>query len=344
VANTYVSNDSLASTLGSYSTSEKIAEEYVSKTGLSTTLESYSTTDKIAEDYVSKTGLSTTLADYAKSSDIPTDYVSDSEFSEEIAKYETATTAAGKYAPKAETEEALSNRFTKEEVNSLLAGKVGVLDGYSLVADDEIERLAKVNENAEENYINDVSDKFTVVEEKLDLVAVPQNIVSGLNKTTWTVETTLDEEGKEINNFVASTAPATLAEILQPASYDAESKTGTSGLMTAEQAQKLSALVIGEEGIEISGSVNADNVTGLGSWITNNRDKVEGLFPVESANLLNTLNTTINAETTGLVAKVGVLETKVGSLETLTATHSSEIKALQEAMTWVDMDEPEVTE
>jgi hypothetical protein len=68
------------------------------------------------------------------------------------------------------------------------------------------------------------------------------------------------------------------------------------------------------------------------------------LFSVEAETLLDSLNTTINTETTGLVSKVGVLETKVGNLETLTSTHSDEIKALQDEMTWVDMNEPEVAE
>ena len=40
--------------------------------------------------------------------------------------------------------------------------------------------------------------------------------------------------------------------------------------MTPEEKQKLSALVIGEEGgVEISGTVNADNVTGLDAKIAN---------------------------------------------------------------------------
>jgi hypothetical protein len=48
----------------------------------------------------------------------------------------------------------------------------------------------------------------------------------------------------------------------------------------------LNALVIGEEGVEISGKVNADNVEGLGSWIVTNRDTVSGLYPTEDATKL----------------------------------------------------------
>lgn len=298
-------------------------------------------------DYLTKTEASNTYAtkasleEYAKTSDIPTDYVSD----EEIKAYETAAIAEEKYAPKEATTQALSDRYTKEEINTLidsyytssevdglLDDKVTVEDGKSLIANTEIERLAKVNENAEENFINSVNeDIFTVTEEKLDLKAVPQKLIGGLTQTSWTV----DEE----DNFVAVTTPAFLEDILKPATYDPESKTGTSGLMTAEQVQKLQALVIGEEGgIEISGTVNADNVTGLGAWITNNRDKVEGLYPVAAKNLLDSLNDAINNETTGLIAGLTAVEARVLTNEIAIENHADRIEALEYAMTWREIE------
>lgn len=51
-------------------------------------------------------------------------------------------------------------------------------------------------------------------------------------------------------------------------------------LLSPENAAKLAKLVISDDtgDLEVSGSVNADNVEGLGSWITDNRDIVSGLF------------------------------------------------------------------
>ena len=49
-------------------------------------------------------------------------------------------------------------------------------------------------------------------------------------------------------------------------------------LLSPENQDKLAALVIGENGVEISGKVNADNVEGLGTWLTTNRDSVGGLI------------------------------------------------------------------
>jgi hypothetical protein len=49
-------------------------------------------------------------------------------------------------------------------------------------------------------------------------------------------------------------------------------------LLSPENQAKLDALVIGESGVEISGKVNANNVEGLGSWITTYREVTPGLL------------------------------------------------------------------
>jgi hypothetical protein len=57
-------------------------------------------------------------------------------------------------------------------------------------------------------------------------------------------------------------------------------------LLSPEDKEKLAALVIGDEGVQISGKVNADNVEGLASWITKNRSTVPGLLSVDQQNHL----------------------------------------------------------
>lgn len=174
------------------------------------------------------------------------------------------------------------------------------------------------NIGAEKNIINsvDVATLNITDNRKLELKAVPQNIVTGLTKTSWTVQEV--EDGDDI--FIAHTAVANLEDILKPATFDSTTKTGTTGLMTAEQVQKLQALVITDEGVQISGKVNADNVEGLGSWITTNRNTIEGLYPVEAKNLLDNLNTLVTDETNGLNVKIH--------------EHDSKIAEMEEAMTW----------
>ena len=265
-------------------------EKFATKNEVTETLQDYVTEDE--------------LSNYATKDEIPVlpdfeDYVTEEEFTERIANYETIEEAEGKYVAQEE--------------------------GKSLISTEEIERLAKVDENAEVNFIKAVNTQALSVNEQgqLDIKQVKQELISDLVQTTWNVETSTDGEGNEINNFVATTKPAKLSEILVPASYDADSKTGVSGLMTAEQVQKLQALVIGDEGIEISGTVNADNVTGLGAWITTNRNKVEGLYPTADSELLSTLNTLVTNETDGLNKRVN--------------DHSSRLDALEDALTWREM-------
>lgn len=171
---------------------------------------------------------------------------------------------------------------------------------------------------AEKNIINSIDvGVFNITDDrKLELKAVPQNVITGLTKTSWTVQEV--ENGDDI--FIAHTTTANLEDILKPATFDSTTKTGTTGLMTAEQVQKLQALVITDEGIQISGKVNADNVEGLGSWITTNRNTIEGLYPVEAKNLLDNLNTLVTDETNGLNVKID--------------EHDSRIDSLEEAMVW----------
>ena len=119
---------------------------------------------------------------------------------------------------------------------------------------------------------------------------------------------------------VTDDSGANLEDILKPATFDPTTKTGTTGLMTAEQVQKLQALVITDEGVQISGKVNADNVEGLGSWITTNRNSIEGLYPVEAKNLLDNLNKLVTDETNGLNKKVN--------------EHDSRIAEMEKTMTW----------
>lgn len=182
---------------------------------------------------------------------------------------------------------------------------------------------------AEKNIIQsvDVGTLNITEDRKLELKAVPQNIVTGLEKTSWTVQEV--EDGDDI--FIAHTTIANLEDILKPATFDPITKTGTSGLMTAEQVQKLQALVITDEGVQISGKVNADNVEGLASWIITNRDTIPGLYPIEAKNLLDSLNTLVTDETNGL-------NKKVGSLEELTAEQSSRIAVLEKAIAWGELE------
>lgn len=104
-------------------------------------------------------------------------------------------------------------------------------------------------------------------EGQLNLNSVDESKVTGLQKIT----SVKNVEGE----FVDTLSNATLEDILVLASYDDATGSGQAGLMSVADKEKLSALIIGEGGIEVSGKVSVDNVNGLPTYLNKKIDKVE---------------------------------------------------------------------
>ena len=121
-------------------------------------------------------------------------------------------------------------------------------------------------------------------------------------------------------------------------------------LLSPTDQNKLDSLVITEDGVEISGTVNAANVQGLNEWITQNRDIVPGLYPTQIASDvekalsdleelvivtntnttdISTLNTRVDTIVNNLNNYVSLMEynEKMASLE-------SNINILKDAVSW----------
>lgn len=146
------------------------------------------------------------------------------------------------------TNEVLTNSIaplaTKEEV----AKKVDAIEGKGLSTNDydnaAVTKLASIENGAQVNIINTVSDDFDLNDTHLSLKSLSINKITNLQT--------------ELNKKI-------------------DSKDGWTLLSPNDQA-KLAALVIGDDNnLEVSGTVNADNVKGLDTWIANNAGKVEGL-------------------------------------------------------------------
>lgn len=154
----------------------------------------------------------------------------------------------------------LEGYVTQEALEEALETKVSIREGYDLISTEDAEKLATVDANAEENYIKSVTDDFAVsAEGQLSLNALDISDVNDLqnqldSKVARKYTTTTDEEGNTITEEWT--------------------------LLSPTEKEKLDALVIGEEGgIEISGTVNAENVEGLEDWINQHNDSLEGLYP-----------------------------------------------------------------
>lgn len=196
------------------------------------------------------------LKDYLK------DYYTSEEVDAILASYATKTDLEGYYTS-AQVDQLLTTRYTKEEINTLLNNYVVKEDGKSLVSNTEIAKLATVQANAEPNYIKSVSSEFTVsTAGELNITSIPANKVANLQNL-------LDNKVDKITS-----------------QYEGKEVAWT--LLSPENQAKLDALVIGESGVEISGKVNANNVEGLGSWITTYREVTPGLLStIEQQKLSN---------------------------------------------------------
>lgn len=121
-------------------------------------------------------------------------------------------------------------------------------------------------------------------------------------------------------------------------------------LLSPDDKKKLDALVIGEEGVEISGKVNAANVEGLSEWVTTNRDKVAGLYSTTADSKINkaiadlaALTTTVDTNTTNITAVNTRVDDVITSLTAYVqsieynakmAVIDTDIDTLKDALTW----------
>ena len=210
----------------------------------------------------------------------------------DLSDYVTKDSLATTLTPYAKSED-LNSYLTIAAAQPLLNNKVDKVENYSLVADTEITKLATVKANAEPNYIKGTTSNFQVsTAGELSLVSITSGQVSDLQR-------------------------------LLDAKVDAVTTDGVAWtLLSPENQEKLAALVIGDNGLEISGKVNADNVEGLDSWIVENRNEISGLYPLDDQNkLLNIqegaqVNYIKSVEPTQMTVTNGVLSLSKEYVET----------------------------
>lgn len=307
-------------------------EDYVSETELANYLKSYYTSTKVDEilaAYATTAALETELKKYytiEQLSTILNGYYTESEIDALL----------GDIYSKTEVDNKFNDYYNKTETNNLLNNKVEVVEGKSLVLDTEIAKLATVEENAEENYIKSVTERFSVSEVgQLSLNPLGVGDITGLenalnnkvDKVIYNVPV-VDENGDPVYEEDGITQKTEQVE-------------GT--LLSPEDRKKLAALVIGDEGVQISGKVNADNVEGLATWITRNRGTVPGLLSAEQQthleavekNYINSVDTNVFEVTadrqlllkevpSNVVAGLPELITQVGNLDNILNGYTDE--------------------
>ena len=250
--------------------------DYVSDTELEDYLKDYYTSakvDEILEAYATTAALTVELKKYytiEQLTEILDGYYTDDEVDALLANIYSKTDVDDKF----------KGYYTKNETDGLLSNKVEVVEGKSLVLDTEIAKLATVKENAEENYIKSVSERFTVSEAgQLGLKPITTADIDGFDAA---MNTKVDKIVYDVPVVDENGDPVYEDDGVTPKTEKVE---GT--LLSPTDKQKLDILVIGDGGnIEISGKVNASNVEGLNEWVVQNRDKIDGLYPTAAAQKL----------------------------------------------------------
>ena len=198
----------------------------------------------------------------------------------------------------------LDNYVTTEDLNDVLSTKVDVDENARLITLEEAEKLNKISENAEENFIKDVTEEFNVQNGQLSLSKINVEKINGLSDTLSQIITaleskvdseddarliteeeiaklssikdliqsvdadkfTIDENGKLLLNNISIDEVNDLATQLA----DKVDKVEGSRLITQEEAEKLNKLSIDDNGnVGISGTVSAGNVQELYNAIVN---------------------------------------------------------------------------
>lgn len=157
----------------------------------------------------------------------------------------------------------LTDYAKTSDVNNALNNKVDKQENARLITNAEAEKLAALVLEAEHNVINSVSNDFTV-----------------------------DDNRQLILNDISISKVTNLQELLD---NKVDSKEGYT-LLSPTDKDKLDALVLGDNGnLEISGTVNAENVQGLAAWLGEHAAYTTGLSENNLSNALyNKLSTNLS--------------------------------------------------
>lgn len=167
-----------------------------------------------------------------------------------------------------------------EDVNAALADKVDAVEGARLITDEEGQKLSDIEDGAQVNIIDSVSEDFSIVTDE------PSGIAKQLRLNALSIEKITglqDALDKKVDSVEGYT------------------------LLSPSDKEKLDALILGDNGFEISGNVNAENVIGLEEWINAHQNTVDGL---SANNLSDGLYTKLN--TSLFIKEVDTTQLKVG--------------------------------
>lgn len=238
---------------GSHLTKTEAASTYLTKTDAERTY----TTESQVQDLAQSVATQAKDDAIAEMTNMLDDYSNTTATQELIATAKSEAISEAGTAADGKITEALKAYTNTESLTSLLAAKA------DKSAQDATEAKATANATAikalqdvgaEKNVIQTVSAEFAIdTERNLTVKEISKDKISGLAGA-------LDKKVDKVEG---------------------------QRLITADESTKLSKLTLGaDETITIDGKIAADNVDGLGTWITTNRDTLAGLLSADNATKL----------------------------------------------------------
>lgn len=178
-------------------------------------------------------------------------------------------------------EVSLDDYATKADLESYVKA-----DGDSrLITPAEGDKLEGIATGAEKNIINSVSTDFTVDENRqLNLNNLSQSKIIGLEEV--------------LNSKIDRTKDADL-------------------LLTQTDRNKLNALQLNGDNLQISGTVNASQIIDLEDWLNDNSTKVKELLDIEENYIKSVNSEQLNVDGAGVLSIKAISVSTVTNLETI---------------------------
>lgn len=261
--------------------------------------------------------------------------------------YEDESGTEIRYAEKVGSWEVdLSNYVTKAALQTELDKKVDAKANHSLISDEEKTKLAGIEDGAQKNYITSVdSQNFTVEAGKLLLqgitVAQVQNLQSlldakvnteagkGLSSNDFTDDYIKIIQGNTANIQTQGNKIITIESVLNDTEVD--------GVVTPGLITKVNNLSVAVQTNTDNISTNASKILTLEGTVTTQGNAIT-LLQTDVADL----KTKVNAIDLTKYVTTEIFQATVGNLEELQQSQTTlhtQVKEIQEAITWGELDE-----
>lgn len=216
-------------------------------------------------------------------------------------------------------EVSLEDYATKEEVDK----KVDKINGYELIASEDVVKLATIESGAQKNFITSTSSNFKVDSGSLELVAIPNDLDLSDNTTVADLQVQIESKvAKEVNKSLVAND-----QIEKLTNLPADAEKNAIIDVTDE-------FLIGEDRVLSIVSVDGSKLVNL-----ENNEAYKNLNLQVGSNVTDIAN--IQADIAEMQIVIAGLDAKFNNYVTTTA-HQEDINRIMAMLMWQDLEEPAI--